>query len=55
MKLAAKVLTTKAVWDKDSVERNMGRLVQAKDRLKLGAPSTKDIANVDLNVDFVLC
>lgn len=52
-KLAAKTVTLKFLFDPTSIDRNMSRFVQARDRLKLGAPSPRDIAEVDLSRPYV--
>lgn len=52
-KLAAKYATLKPLYDPVSLDRNMSRFVQARDRLKLGVPSPRDITEVDLTVPYV--
>ncbi len=53
VKMAAKIVTLKVLYDRPSVDRNMNRLVQAVDRWRLGNPSPRDIAEVDLDLPFV--
>lgn len=53
IKMAAKVVTLKILYDRPSVDRNMNRLIQAVDRWSVGNPSPGDIAEVDLDQPFV--
>jgi len=53
LKMAAKMLTLKVLWDPRSVDRNMNRLTRARDRFRIGDPSPEDITAVDLDVPFI--
>lgn len=53
VKLALKIVTLRFLFDRRAIDRNMTRLVQAKDRLRMGDPSGARVVATDLDRPFV--
>lgn len=53
LKYAAKVVTLQTAFNKNAVDRNLNRLVQARDRFSLGNPSPGDVTDADLDAPFI--
>jgi len=53
LKLSLKYLTLQFMFNRDAVDRNMNRLIQASDRFGTGHPSVQDEEDVDLSTPYV--